>query len=109
MGLPSLQRSRHESQPETVKRFVVTVLAEEGEQQWNLDILKRIKSKVWGDCDYELKRIRVVEQKAEAFLATIIHELTHAANDKLTEEEVERIEKTIAPALWAMGYRRKKT
>lgn len=45
-------------------------------------------------------------QAPKEILSVIVHELLHVAMENATEDEVLRIEKIMAEALWNAGYRK---
>lgn len=62
-----------------------------------------------GVCDYATKRILLdpEQQTTERDrLDTIVHELTHACQPKLTEKQVVKVARFLTKHLWRQGYRR---
>lgn len=62
-----------------------------------------------GLCDYGRRRITIdpAQQATERDrLDTVVHELTHAVQPKLSERDVIKIARFVTKHLWRQGYRR---
>jgi hypothetical protein len=74
-------------------------------QRWRL-AFRRLK-RLWGDCDYQQRLIRVDPQADDLnLLDTIIHEYLHAAQPDLSEQAVTDTASDLAGLLFRLGYRR---
>lgn len=62
---------------------------------------------IYGDCNYELRRIRVDERLAGSdYLDTLLHELIHARWPDISEEAVAEFAGLLTTVLEQEGYRR---
>ena len=67
------------------------------------------EGEILGMCNYEDHEIIVrTKMRPKWRLATLVHELIHAANPDLTEEEVTALDTVLLDGLWADGWRRDK-
>ena len=78
----------------------------------------KIRGQVWtmrdakidnlGQCTYPELLIEVkAGQGQQERMDTILHEVLHALDPKLTEEKIIRLAGTLTAALWKDGYRRR--
>lgn len=79
-------------------------------KRWRLRWVSRLSlngDKLLGLCDIEKKTISVRKDLPPlAELDTILHELTHAGHEYLSEDAVEYSTTDAAKLLWKLGYRR---
>ena len=72
-------------------------------------VFGRLPNGTDGLCDYATRTITIRKnQRGEAQLDTVIHELLHAAHWDLAEESVEETARDLARVLWRLGYRLEK-
>jgi hypothetical protein len=70
-------------------------------------VFDRLPKSTDGICDFEHRTITIRRnQRGEAQLDTLLHELLHAAHWDLAEESIEETAKDLARVLWRLGYRR---
>lgn len=77
-------------------------------KKWRI-VERRLPDGDAGLCDYERRRISIdpEQQTSERDrLDTIVHELTHAAQPRLTEKQVAKVARFVTKHLWRQGYRR---
>jgi hypothetical protein len=63
----------------------------------------------FGECHWEKRLIKILRgQCPQERLDTLIHEVIHAVDEKLSEKKVFALANVITAVLWMDGYRRKK-
>lgn len=76
-----------------------------GDQRWKIERAKFLRG-CDGDCNYDLRRIRIhAKLTAVDLLDTLIHELIHARWPDLSEEAVIEFSETLSGVIDAEGFR----
>jgi hypothetical protein len=76
-----------------------------GDQRWKIERSEALRG-CDGDCNYDLKRIRIhARLVAVDLLDTLIHELIHARWPDLSEDAVADFAETLSGVLDAEGFR----
>lgn len=76
-----------------------------GDQRWKIERSKCLRD-CDGDCNYNLRRIRIAARLvAVDLLDTLIHELIHARWPDLSEEAVAEFSETLSGVIDAEGFR----
>lgn len=74
-------------------------------QRWKIQ-RARLRN-IYGDCNYELRRIRLDERLAGSdYLDTLLHELIHARWPDISESSVAEFAGLLTTVLEQEGYRR---